>query len=123
MLPGEKIIKEKVPDFDLLKIDMVESITIYFLYTGEKTKHQNANMKIKFTYQYQKSIYLITLDVIGVKKLTLPELGTNFFELGELDIYPVKNIDDAKYCIEDTLDGIFCYCEDLEFSNIILLEK
>jgi len=38
MLPGEKIIKEKVPDFDLLKIDMVESITIYFLYTGEKTK-------------------------------------------------------------------------------------
>ncbi len=120
MIPGEEKIRAVISDFDLLKIDKVVSIKLYFSYSDQYDKNQKTDALINFTYWSKGLCYLISLELHDIKKLSFPDFGTSMFELGELDIYPVRtpSVEGENYCLDDTLDGMFCKCAHLEFSSI-----
>lgn len=126
MLAGENEIRKVIPDFDLLMIDEMRSLFIEFSYRQESEhKYQSANLVIKFTYLNKGVTYVITLELEGVSKLKFPELGTYMFELGELGIFSItdRNMPGLNYCVDDTLDGMFCYCRDVAFVDITREEE
>jgi len=116
-------IEKVISGFDLFRIDEVRSVRLEFSIEPEP-RHQTLDVYLEFTYPHGDDTYLIVIRLGGATKLTLPELGTYMFELGELEITPIheRMIPGVGYAVQDHLDGMFCYCRDVEITSWRMLE-
>ncbi len=126
MIHGEAEIRNVIPDFDLFHTEEVRSIRLEFSNRNETGRRQRTDVFLDFTYFSDDVDYAILLKLSDVQQLTFPKFGSYVFELGELEISPIRPermVDGANYAVQDHLDGIFCYCHDVSYLSIGRLEE
>jgi hypothetical protein len=119
MFRGEERIRAEIPEFDLLKLDEVRYLHIEFR-RDQGGMAPSVDLTLKVSYGLEAEQYQLTIKMIEVRQLRLPEIGGASFQIGELFVISVQGqgLEGLKYHVVDHIGGLSCYCQDFRFIEI-----
>jgi hypothetical protein len=109
------VISNYLPDFDFLKVDKALSLDLSFDYEAAPAggMTQRTDVRLGFTYRFDEHEYILGILLKNAVNVSIPTIGPNVFEFGELYIYRTDMPGRQRYAFEDHLDGMTCRCEEV----------
>jgi hypothetical protein len=117
-------LKQSEPRFNFYKLEETNYFYLIFKQPQSDGEPQELELVMNVGYRHEAEKYYLTFKFQGVRQLRLPELGTAWFRLSEVEVEDIsdRGMEGLRYQFKDFGEpGMDCLCGEIWLTSITRL--